>query len=73
MVYDKGRFAGNLRAQRARLRLSQEQLSKLSGVAPQSIKNYENEENTPSVDAACRLASALGISLNELVGFEVED
>ena len=70
MAYSKEVFAGNLRAQRARLRMSQQDLADASGVNVQSIQTYECEQAVPSVEKACMLADALGIGLNDLAGYE---
>ena len=47
---------------------TQKKLSELSGVSQGKISEYENGMTTPRIDAAAKLASALGITLDELVG-----
>jgi transcriptional regulator with XRE-family HTH domain len=68
MTYDKERFAGNLRANRARSRMTQDQLAEASGVTAAAIRSYENALNVPSVENAAKLADALDVSLDQLVG-----
>ena len=46
--------------------LSQEQLSKLSGVSASHIGYIENGEREPTVSVLCRLAKALDVSILEL-------
>lgn len=51
--------------------LSQEQLSKLSGVSASHIGYIENGEREPTVSVLCRLAKALDVSMLDL--FEYHD
>jgi transcriptional regulator with XRE-family HTH domain len=48
--------------------LSQTQLAKAAGVPVGSLRNWEQGHRTPLLDAAARLAKALGISLDVLAG-----
>lgn len=48
--------------------ISQEALAKLVGVHGAVIGRYERSEVKPSIEMATKLASALGISLDYLVG-----
>jgi transcriptional regulator with XRE-family HTH domain len=43
-------------------------LAEQIGVHPNVLGRYEREEATPSVDMAAKLAGALGVSLDYLVG-----
>lgn len=58
------------RLQELRLKagLSQSQLARTAGVPVGSLKNWEQGRRLPQLDAAWRLANALGISLDELAG-----
>ena len=67
LVFSKEDTAGKLRGYRATARLSQKQLADISEVSESSIKGYENEENIMSLEAAVKLANALGITPNDLV------
>lgn len=51
--------------------LSQEQLSRLSGVSASHIGYIENGEREPTISVLCRLAKALNVSILEL--FEYHD
>lgn len=65
--YDNATFGANLKEIRQyQVRITQEELSKRSGVDQNSIARYENDVNTPGLDKAVALASALGVTLNEL-------
>lgn len=67
VVFSKNLVAENLRAQRARKRLTQEQLAEMVKVNVQTIQNYENAQNVMSLENAFNITNALGITLNELV------
>ena len=58
------------RLQRLReaLGLTQEQLGRAAGVPPTSLRNYEQGRRLPRLDAAVKLADALGITLDALAG-----
>jgi len=53
---------------RKKKNLSREDLGKLVGTSGAVIGRYEREEITPSVEMANKIASALGVSLDFLVG-----
>ena len=61
-------FASCLRAYRAKADLSQAELAKLAGVTEYSIQNWENGDYMPSLRTTIRLADALGITIEQLVG-----
>ena len=65
--YSKTIVAGNLRAHRAKQRLTQEQLADLANVSVQSIKNWENAQSVMNFDNAINLANALKIELHEFL------
>lgn len=48
--------------------MTQQKLSRLSGVQQQLISFYENGKYIPNVLTLCSLADALNVSLDELVG-----
>ena len=58
----------NLRDIRKRKGYSQEKLSELSHVHRVSISLYESGKKKPSVDSLKRLAVALDVSTDELLG-----
>ena len=67
MTYNKELFAGNIRAHRARLRMTRDDLSTATGLSASTIKTYECAENIPSIESAMKLADAFGVSLESLV------
>ena len=50
--------------------LTQKQLAEAARIAPGSLSAYEQGQKAPPVDAAARIAKALGVSLDWLFGFE---
>ena len=56
----------NIRAERMRKRISQENLAELIGVHKDSIKNIENAYQTPSAFIVFDIANALNIPLDDL-------
>ena len=57
-----------LREIRKQKGLSQEQLAELSHVHRVSISMFENGKKNPNVDSLKRLANALDVSTDELLG-----
>jgi transcriptional regulator with XRE-family HTH domain len=61
-------FKENLKAELANSDMLVKELAKLSGVKKQTIDSYLRENNyTPSVVAAVKIAQALGVSVEYLV------
>lgn len=67
--FSKDAFAANLRAERARLDISQEELAERSGVSAASLIKYESGEMTPGIDKVISMAEALGCTPNDLCGW----
>lgn len=65
--FDKDKTAGILRGLRAMARMTQKELAEKSTVGEASIKGYENGENVMSLEAAVKLANALGVTPSDLV------
>jgi transcriptional regulator with XRE-family HTH domain len=61
-------FGQKLTLSRKEKKLSQADLGKLSGINGDIIGKYERDEMKPSIDTAKKLADALAISLDYLVG-----
>lgn len=53
---------------RKQLRLSQEKLAKLVGVAQASISQWESNEVVPALKNIRKMASIFGCSVDELIG-----
>lgn len=68
----KEMIAANLIRYRKSLSLSQEQLAATTGVTRQSINNYENAKTLPDSKILSALASALGITLDDLLRSQSE-
>lgn len=61
-------FGLRLAMLRKERKISQTELAKKVGIHPNVLGRYEREEATPSIDIATRLADALNVSLDYLVG-----
>ena len=57
-----------LSALRKEKKISQQELAEKAGIHPNVLGRYERGEATPSVEMASKLANALGVSLDYLVG-----
>ena len=61
-------FKENLKAELAYKNILIKELAVLSGVSRRTIDNYLREDNSmPSVDAAVRIAAALGVTVEYLI------
>lgn len=65
------KFAKALYNRRKELKLSQEELAKRVGTTKQVVSKYERGERSPKVVAAKAFATALGTTLDEMLGVEV--
>lgn len=63
-------FAKNLRRHRKRKNYSQEKLAKELHYGYTAIANYESGRNEPSIDDLIRLAKALNVTVDELIGMK---
>ncbi len=50
--------------------LSQEKLSKISGVSSSHIGYLENGEREPTISVLCKLAKALNVDIKDLFKYE---
>ncbi|RMD69285.1 MAG: XRE family transcriptional regulator [Gammaproteobacteria bacterium] len=62
-----------IRALRRARRLSQRELSRLTGLAQGTISRIEQGEQIPSMDTVRRIAAALGVPVAEIVGSYVAE
>ncbi len=61
-------IAKNIKYHRKRIRLSQDKLSKLAGVAYNTIVKIESGENlNPTIETLMKIAEALKIDISDLV------
>ena len=61
-------FANRLTALRKEKKIAQNELAKIVGIHANVLGRYEREEAKPSIDMAVKLADALSVSLDYLVG-----
>ena len=62
------KFSDRLKDIRERKNLTQEELANLSGVSARSIQRYESGASRPRVEATEKIAKALNVSVNEILG-----
>lgn len=60
-------FARALRREREARDLSRRQLAAMSGVSERALINYENAVNEPPLGQAAKLASALGLTIDQML------
>jgi transcriptional regulator with XRE-family HTH domain len=66
-------FAENLQRLREAAGLTQMDVCRRSGISIDSLRNWEQGRVLPRVDAVVKLASALGVSVNDMVkGMDAE-
>lgn len=63
-------FGSNVRRLRTERGITQKALAELAGVTASALSSYEKELKSPSLEAAYKIAAALGVSLDELCGGE---
>ena len=61
----------NLRVERARVRMTQQELADKTGVTRQTIVAIEQGKFNPSTDLALKMARVFGVTIEAL--FELED
>lgn len=62
------KFNERLKKYREEKGLTQAQLSELAGITTRQIQNYEGDKARPRLDAAEKIAKALNITTDELLG-----
>lgn len=65
-------FGQKITSVRKQKQMSQAELGKLSGVNGDIVGKYERDEMKPSIETAKKLADALEVSLDYLVGGELK-
>ena len=61
-----------LKQQREISELTQNQLAKATGISQQNISRWERNEKIPSILFCCQLADFYGITIDELIGRDIE-
>ena len=60
----------NIRVERARLRISQQELADAIGVTRQTIYAIENDKFIPSTELALKMSAYFGKTVNEIFSLE---
>lgn len=68
--FDMGVLAANLRGERAKARMSQEQVAKAIGGSQGAVQKWESGECVPAVDSVFALAALYGVGIDELCGWK---
>lgn len=66
-------FSESLVRLMAKKSLSQAELSRISGVRASAISTYVNDTSEPSLANARKIADALGVTIDAMVGIDFED
>ncbi len=66
-------FSDNLIELRKERRIKQEKLAEMADLSTTIISDYENRKKTPSIASAKKIADALGVTLDELCGSDIEN
>lgn len=66
------KYGEALKTQRELVGLSQNELSKQTGLSQQMISHWENNNSVPGIDKLVVLADFYAISLDELIGRTVK-
>ena len=64
--FDPARYAHNLKYARKKLHLRQVELADMLHVSSRTLRTYEKDKATPSVEYVCELARIAGITLQDL-------
>ena len=67
--FDMDVLAENLRVERARKGLTQEQAAADAGIRQSMLSSYERAASIPGIDALYKLCMSYGKTLNELCGY----
>lgn len=66
-------FGTEIKKARKSKKYTQERLAKAIDVTYAAISKYESNAITPSLEAMCKIADVLGVSMDKLCGFEKKD
>lgn len=63
-------LATNLRIERAKKRMTQEQVAKAIGASQAAVQKWESGESVPLIEAVALLAQLYGTTVDDLIGFK---
>ena len=66
-------FAERLKCFRQAAKCSQKEIAEKIGIPFQTYNNYETKGNEPKIEILIKLANALGVDINTLVGFQPDN
>lgn len=66
-------FAKRLKYFREKAKFSQKELARVIGINVTTYNKYETRGNEPKIEILIKLANALGVDVNTLVGFQPDD
>ena len=69
MSFSMSTLAANIRAERARADISQEELAERANVSAAAVLSYESGTYVPGTDKLAAIAEALGCTPNDLLGW----
>lgn len=67
------RLAENLRIYRSQTGITRKQIADKLGMTPQAYGNYENGEREPKLDILIKIATTLHVSVDDLLGYKVDE
>ena len=66
MAYDGKQVGLNIRVERTRARMTQQDLAEATGIDTATISKYEKGITTPGIDKAFAIVRALGCTLDDI-------
>lgn len=66
MAYDSKQVGLNIRVERTRARMTQQELADATGIDTTTISKYEKGVITPGIDKAFAIVRALGCTLDDI-------
>ena len=66
-------FAKRLRYYREKAKLQQKEIAKKIGISFAAYNKYETKDYEPNYETLLKIAAALGVDVNTLVGYEKEN
>lgn len=66
MADNKENLDNNIRVERAKLRMTQEELGEKVGISRQAVHNIENKQANPSIIVSMKMAKVFGIKVEDL-------